>query len=240
MNKENLEEIMKTLQIEAPGHLLDLLSAIDLVADEINYSKSIIDMSIEKNIKQNEYDHVKGLVDVSQKMHVMVEDLKQLVEMYNENEICSEGIIEPDRVQNRVDYNKFNVDNTVAYDLFSQLTYKKPAGFSFNGKFYDANTWQKVFCELCNILLAENEKLFTSLPDDVSMQGKKKPRFSCNPTLLRRPQMIGKSGVYVETNLSANDIRNSILALLKKFNFSSDTVKFFMMRDFSSLHTENE
>lgn len=60
-----------------------------------------------------------------------------------------------------------------------------------------------------------------------------------NPEELRRPVQIFKSNLYVETNYSANSIRKNIVRLLNLFDFTSDSVKKYIGKDFSVMHEKN-
>ena len=54
---------------------------------------------------------------------------------------------------------------------------------------------------------------------------------------MRRPVHIG-SGIYLETNMSANGIRNLILKLIKEFNIPTNSFKVYLKADYTSLNKQ--
>lgn len=85
----------------------------------------------------------------------------------------------------------------------------------------------------------KDNKLFTSFLYDDSMRGRTCKYFSDNPKELRRYILVKGSNIYVECNLSANHIRNIIIKLLEKYNISKQYCKFYIRRDLSPIHNED-
>jgi hypothetical protein len=52
------------------------------------------------------------------------------------------------------------------------------------------------------------------------LTGHKRPYFSKNPNELREPREIKDSGIYVETNLSANNIVKFSFEIISLFSYS--------------------
>jgi hypothetical protein len=233
-------EIVKMLKEVAPSHLQDLLAAIGLVADEIEYSKAAVDKNLQNAINRNEYGSVHKLLELSEALHNNKQTLESFLEEHSaeEMEVGEDDLISDNEHAERVDYDSYRVDESVEYDLFSLVTFKRPAAFSFKGKEYNVSTWSRMLISLCELLYEEDNAVFKGFVEDRSMQGKRKPRFTTQKETLRKPVQIKNSNVYIETNLSANDIRKTALAMLDKYGISSDAVKIYLCKDLTTLHEE--
>ena len=236
----NIEELVATLQTVAPSHLQDLLAAIGLVADELSYTKGEIDAAIQRAVIGNQYEEVRKLLAISEALH---QNAEKIISFLNDNDIeePESEEIEPsdsteDSFPNRINYGEYAVDESVPHDLFSSVTHKKPAAFRYKGRKYNVRTWSGMLLKICELLYEENEELFVSFASDSSMQGKRTPRFSTTKTALRRPAQVKNAGIFIETNLSANKIRKSVLAMLEKYGIASDAVQIYFSKDLTALH----
>jgi len=77
---------------------------------------------------------------------------------------------------------------------------------------------------------------FIGFVSDPAMQGKKVNYFSKNPDKMRKPVLIENTGVYVETNMSSNQIRNVIAKVLRKFDLKVIDYNIFLRADYTALH----
>jgi hypothetical protein len=118
------------------------------------------------------------------------------------------------------------------HSIDEDFTYRRPVGFIFEG---DATTgvmtWQRIYELICKRLFARNAELFRSLesnPDFISNRGNR--TVSSDPTLLRGALEIG-SDLYIESNLSANNICAVIRRILSVFDISPDQLKVFLRQD---------
>ena len=234
------KSIIELLGKVAPDRLQDLFAALDLVSSEIKYAQDAVDAASKSAITDSRYDEVSQLVNVSKMLKSYVETINSFLDEYSskdgkdeENTYENEEVI---RQGERRDYSAYDVDDKVAYDLFTHVTYKRPAAFRFKGHKYQVQTWSGMLTAVCGLLCKENKAIFASFPDDKSMQGKRSMRFSTSKANLRVGVLIRNSGVYVETNLSANEVRKTILAMLDKYGISSDEMRIYFRRDLTPLH----
>ena len=232
-------DIIKKLEQVVPSHLQDLIAAICLVSSELEYTKTAIDKNIQNAINQNDYNTVRELLEISKELHNQKIKIDGFIEEQNiEDTVETEDVIESDEDQhnNGVDYDAYRVDETVSYDLFTPITFKRPAAFSFKESKYNVATWNGMLVKICGLLNQEDSNIFEEFVNDKSMQGKRKARFALEKNQLRKGIKVKGSDVYIETNLSANDIRKTILAMLDKFSISSDAVKLYLAKDLTALH----
>ncbi|NCD03811.1 MAG: hypothetical protein EOM00_12630 [Clostridia bacterium] len=232
-------DIIHKLEQVVPSHLQDLMAAIGLVSSELEYTKIAVDKNIQNAINQNDYNTVRELLEISEEIHKNKSKFDGFIEEHSSEEIVeAEDVIENDEEQhsNGVDYDAYRVDETVSYDLFTPITFKRPAAFSFKDSKYNVATWNGMLVKICGLLYQEDSSIFKEFVNDKGMQGKRKARFSIDKNQLRKGIKVKGSDVYIETNLSANDIRKTILAMLEKYSISSDAVKLYLAKDLTALH----
>lgn len=95
-------------------------------------------------------------------------------------------------------------------------TFSRPSSFSFRGSEHPASTWKEVLVGLC----AEIAKLH---PDSFSkvlqLRGRKRDYFSRDFRGMTNPQEVPGTSVFVETNLSANDVAKRCRQVLHLFGY---------------------
>ena len=84
--------------------------------------------------------------------------------------------------------------------------------------------------------MALDQERFVNFENDPTMRGRKTKLFSTNPANIRNPHKLQDSELYVETNLSANAMRNLIIKMLQKYNLKPSEFKVFLRADYSGLH----
>lgn len=110
------------------------------------------------------------------------------------------------------------LDQRTPHSLDEDFRYRRPSAFRvgdvpFNG----THTWAQVHETLCRYLRGQDTGTFAKLPDRQDFTSSKGNRYlSRDADDLRSPKDVG-SGVFLETNLSANQIRDNIRRLLEAF-----------------------
>jgi len=124
------------------------------------------------------------------------------------------------------------LDKTEPHTLDENFTYKRPYGFILGDTaFKGIKTWRKLLVLVLDELNEKDSNRFAKLPQEekfISNRGN--PLFSKEKHNLREGKRL-KSGVYVEVNLSANDIRKNIKSLLEHFQLSSADMKIYLRED---------
>lgn len=124
------------------------------------------------------------------------------------------------------------LDKNEPHSLKESFTYKRPFDFVLLGRaFKDILTWRQVYELVCRLLADKNLKLFAALPknsDYTSNRGNS--IFATKPDNLRLAMKITDS-VFAEANLSANNIRDNIVKLLKTFSISTKEMKIYLRED---------
>lgn len=118
------------------------------------------------------------------------------------------------------------------HSLTEDFKYKRPYGFVLKETPYKNKlTWSELYMQFCTHLRNTDQNIFSSLEsnqDHISNRNNK--YFSSQPSDLRSPQKCGSS-MYVEMNLSANQIRDSIKRLLKTFNIKYTDLTIYLRED---------
>ena len=66
------------------------------------------------------------------------------------------------------------------------------------------------------------------------MQGKTRIYFSENEKLMSNPEQIKETNIFVETNLSANGIRDLIVKMLDQYRIPHAAYKIYLSKDLKS------
>lgn len=108
--------------------------------------------------------------------------------------------------------------------MTTQLSSKSYAGrtvvsFTLQGKVYPVRSWKEMLVTTCNIIAHNHGKQFDNV---LNLVGRKRPYFSKNPNELRRPEEIDNTGIYVETNRSADNIVDFTLQILALFGYKEN------------------
>ena len=70
-----------------------------------------------------------------------------------------------------------------------------------------------------------SKNIFEEFLDDKFMQGKTRIYFSENEKLMSNPEQIKETNIFVETNLSANGIRDLIVKMLDQYRIPTKRYK---------------
>lgn len=97
-------------------------------------------------------------------------------------------------------------------------------GFSFQNRRYDVSSWRDLLVRVCEIISQRNPSEFNRV---LQLTGRKRPYFSRNPDELRNPAPIAKSGIFTETNLSANGKVRRACQVLSLFDYDTNDLSIF-------------
>ena len=124
----------------------------------------------------------------------------------------------------------FNRNEPHALD--EDFTYKRPCGFVLEGRGYqDVTTYTRLYELVLRELAKKDTRLFQALPDNpatITRRGNR--RFSRTPADLRKPLAL-PGGIHAETNLSANDLCESLRTLLGIFSIPLASCTLFLRQD---------
>lgn len=99
---------------------------------------------------------------------------------------------------------------------------KKVSSFTFNNKTCEVRFWIDVIVRISEILFQTHRNDFNQV---LSLVGRKRPYYTKDKSLLRVPQIIEGTNIYVEANLSANRIVKLCHDVIGLFGYSKSYLK---------------
>lgn len=130
------------------------------------------------------------------------------------------------------------LDREIPHTLDEDFTFKRPFGFILDGQATTGlTTWQRLYELVCANLIARDEQRMRSLfdhPDFVSNRGNRTVEH--DPAKLRKALRIA-DGLFIESNLSANSIRDVIRRLLQQYEIPLDQVRVYLRQDLDAEQT---
>lgn len=104
------------------------------------------------------------------------------------------------------------------YDIFDEIdvTNTKPILLNIMGENISVNSWKKFFIELCSKICDLDEEKFYKFTSHPDFKGKEKRIIGNTSFGMRKPVDIRKN-IFIETNLSANDILNYSKLIMEKY-----------------------
>ncbi|SES69206.1 hypothetical protein [Anaerobranca gottschalkii] len=230
---KGFEELLKKIKEEAPNIDLDKLESFDSFMLALNdvleeYKEKIYKSFLEELQKQKnttEYTHAN-----KEKREIITSTSKL------ENNLETNELNEENKFRIKANYQKYRANKDVEYTLYENFTHKRPYGFKLKDyPFIVAATWKDVLIKTCEIFMDLDENKFLSFANYPNMNGKRKKIFSLTHNSMRAPKKIGDK-IYIETNLSANSIRDLIIKLLKEYNFEVTDYKVYFRADYTNLN----
>ncbi len=158
-------------------------------------------------------------------------ELSALVQQYTSVRLeAAEQTGGDDRERNERIVAELNREEPHALD--EDFTYKRPHGLIFDGQATTGiTTWLRIYELVCRQLLARDANRFRALfdhPDFVSNRGHH--TVTTDGGSLRKALSVG-DGLFVESNLSANGIRDVMRILLAAFEIPADRLSIFLRQD---------
>ena len=235
-------KVFEFLGKEVPSSVGDIREALDLLATSIDtaveqfverVSKSFADKDFKKaaelSLNSEELD------SISKRIQEVILDLDTIID----NRSIEEDSKEIDEVDEKTipNYSDYSVDTEVEHNLYEDLTHKRPCAFKIEGTRVEIKDWKGALVQTINYLAKKDPSIVRSFVDDSKMNGKKVIYFSrVKLPTMRAAREIKSANIYVETNLSANGIRNLLIKMLNKYNIKLSDYKIYLKADYSELH----
>jgi hypothetical protein len=209
---EDLEAVRENL-LALSGDIWDGIDRQDLAAfdDGVRFMRSYIE-------KMTEFDRLAA-------------DLSGLIQQYTQVSLeSSEETGEEDLERNERIIRELNREEPHSID--EDFTYKRPHGFILASQATSGiTTWRRLYELVCRQLYQRDSARFVSLvenPEFISNRGNHS--VTQEPDSLRKAGEVG-GGLFVECNLSANDIRDMIRRLLIAFEIELNQLRLFLRQD---------
>lgn len=231
------QELANIIKKEFPEKAIDIVDSLELLRFVINDTIESIGDEMNENYSQKQYEKASAYPEIASeiaKYEVKIGELSNIFEIDDLSIVVAED--DDEDKKSIPNYNDFIIDNSVIYTLYETFTHKRPFGFKIkDNKIIEANTWQEVLLKTCEVLIEIDPEKFMDFENKESMNGKKNKYFSINSKNVPRPKKVG-NGIYVNTNQSANSIRNLIIKMLKEYKFKITDFKVFLRADYTNLN----
>ena len=100
---------------------------------------------------------------------------------------------------------------------------KKISAFIFQGSKYEVNSWKELLITVCNLMNNSHESEFDKV---LTLKGRIRLYFSNDPSQLQRSEQIKGTDIYVEINLSSDQIVKNVENIIDLFGYSKDSISF--------------
>ena len=118
-------------------------------------------------------------------------------------------------------------DTVLSLDSGINLTNTKPEGFSFVGEYTKVCSWAEVLSKFMAVAYDLDTELFLYLAsNNYSIPNAVNVYISNDKRKFRKSREIDKSGIYYESNLSANTIASFIRDLMQRMNLENEDFMF--------------
>lgn len=154
-------------------------------------------------------------------------------EKWNEASIKNRAKVLARKLIGKFNYVELHYDlneaNELSFGVNSGLDFSntKPEGFVFVGEYTKVSSWIDLLTKFISIAYDLNVDAFSDLAEsNYSLPNADRTYISNDERKFRKAKQIDNSGIYFETNLSANNIISFIKNLLDKLNLEADDFSF--------------
>ncbi|ASW42855.1 hypothetical protein [Clostridium isatidis] len=228
---------------EVPSSISDIREAMDLLATSIDSAIDKVGEKVNTSFSNKDFKKVaelsinsQELNAISQKIQDYISQLDLIIDEKNIEEDIKDNSNE-DNEKEIPNYSEYLVDSEIEHNLYEDLTHKRPCAIKIEGNRIDIKDWKSALLQTINYLAKKDPSMVRSFVDNPKMNGKKRIYFSrVNLPTMIAAREIKSANIYVETNLSANGIRNLLVKILNKYNIKLSDYKIYLKADYSDLH----
>ena len=235
-----MKKLISFLKTEFPKDALEIQECIELLSQCIGGSVESIKSALGTAVDNRDYAKLSSLQEMLQTVDQIQGKLEEYTDLLQLDEEVEEDIIiaedSEDESKELPDYDSLRVDQNIPYTLYDDYTHKRPSGFEIFGVRQDAKDWKDVFVSTCEVLAQKDIKKFETFVSDKTMQGRKVPYFFKDPKGIRAPRKVKGTDIYVMTNMSANQVRNVVERMLRKYGIKINDYKLFLKADYTARH----
>lgn len=239
----NINNLIEFIKLTEPKGAMDIRESLLLLCETIDGATIQLHGNVEEALRNKDYKMSHELIDRIQEISLLqtklgsyintleIEDIEE-AEVFSDEESESNLLTRKD-IPN---YGDYVVDSEISYNLYENFTHKCPAAFRILGAKVEAKQWKDVLLLTCEILANHNPDKFYGFVSDPAMQGKKVNYISKTGDRMRKPVKLKNHNIYIETNMSANSIRNLLVKLLKRYEIKITDYQIYLRADYTDLH----
>lgn len=237
------DSFLNFLRDEFPEQLGEINTAMNLLIDSIDETAAAVAARGNELSQDKEFKEAAVMMSRAAELQKISQRIKSYTDIFELEEVTlvSEDEAIEDIEKKIPNYSDYEVDVSAVHTLHENFVHKRPHAFELRGRKVHVTKWKEMFLETCNILAEINPDHISRFPDNPRFNGRKSQYFRTkDPGMMRSPLKLDRLDIYVETNFSANDIRNLIIKMIKDYGISAAEYKIYLRADYTGLHWKKE
>ena len=224
------------LKNEFPNKAIDISESLQLLNETLSSTMEDINTKLNEAFAERDFQSMEKYSLIAKETHEYELKIGEIIDFIDMEELqIQDEIYEEIDKKAILNYDEYKVDHNVEHTLYDDFTHKRPYAFKINEyQLTKIKTWQDMLINTCEILIGLDEEKLLKFENNKAMNGKKKKYFSISPNQMRNPKIVSNK-IYVETNQSANSIRNLIIKLLKEYEIKISEYKVFFRADYTNI-----
>lgn len=224
------------LKKEFPNKAIDISESLQLLNETLSSTMEDINTKLNEAFAERDFQSMEKYSLIAKETHEYELKIGEIIDFIDMEELqIQDEIYEEIDKKAILNYDEYKVDHNVEHTLYDDFTHKRPYAFKINEyQLTKIKTWQDMLINTCEILIGLDEEKLLKFENNKAMNGKKKKYFSISPNQMRNPKIVSNK-IYVETNQSANSIRNLIIKLLKEYEIKISEYKVFFRADYTNI-----
>ena len=226
------QELLNDVKNEFPDKAIDIIEGLELLRMLIDDTIETIGEKVSESFSEKKYDKLRHYSKLAEEMETYEKKLKKVIDILDIEDLDLE-----DKEEKEIpDYDQYTIDKNIEYSLYENFTHKRPYAFKLiDDRLIIVKTWKEMLIKICESLTEVDEKKIIGFEELKHMNGKKKKYFSSNSKEIRDPKRVANK-IYVETNQSANSIRNLLIKILKEYGFKVVDLKIYLRADYTEIN----
>ena len=231
-----MKDWIEFVKKEFPNKAIDISESLQLLKETISSTMDDINIKLNEAFAERDFPSMEKYSLTAKETHEYELKIGEIIDFIDMEDLqIQDEIDEEIDKQEILNYDEYKVDHNVEHTLYDDFTHKRPYAFKINEyQLTKIKTWQDMLINTCEILIGLDEEKLLKFENNKAMNGKKKKYFSISPNQMRNPKIVSNK-IYVETNQSANSIRNLIIKLLKEYEIKISEYKVFFRADYTNI-----
>ncbi|WP_066173787.1 hypothetical protein [Bacillus marinisedimentorum] len=230
-----LRDIIAAIKKDFPGRAVDLSESLELLNETVSGTMNEVNDKINEAFLNRDFEAREEYNKVAMAIYKYEQLLQGVADELDVDrvEIQAREDISGSEGGSKRNEEAFLVDSKVEHTLYEDFTYKRPSGFRIgDSERMEVKTWKEMLHKMIELLIMQDEEKVTRLIRMDKMNCRKRRCFSENSAELVNPLQVS-DGLFVETNLSSNGIRNMMVKLLKEYDLNVGDLKVYFRADYS-------
>lgn len=232
------EELISIINEEFPENIVDFVEVLELHRIVIDNTLKLIRDKVDYSFEFKDFEKSYYYLTLANNISVYDNKIKDIIlsldieenQSFNEDDVMYKKLCEDNKTFKSSD------DSKHEYSLYEDFINTKPAGFKLNyNEIIPVNTWKELLIKICEYLIEIDEERFMNFENLEHMNGKKRKNFCTNSKELRNPKTI-KNKIYIETNKSANSIRDILRNILLEYDYKITDLKIYLRSEYTDLN----